>query len=94
MGNDRELSIKIAKRAVWDMSLPPQDFLRILSGELKIDWPSRPFCVARLLECATWYDAVRIMPPREICSLWPEAERFVRSRSIKLGMEYACRILQ
>ena len=89
-----EFELKLAKRAVWDMALQPEDFLKILRGELALDWPSRPFCVARLLECATWYDVVRIISPREICSIWPEAQHFVRSKSLKLGMEYACRVLQ
>ena len=92
--NDTSLALTLARRAVWDMALQPQDFLMILRGELTVNWPSRAFCVARLLECASWYDVVRILPPREICALWPEAQRFVRSNSIKLGMAYACRVLQ
>jgi len=91
---NKKIELILAKRAIWDMALQPEDFLKILNGELVVDWPSRPFCVARLLECASWYDVVKVLPPREICSLWPEAQRFVRSKSIKLGMEYACRVLQ
>lgn len=94
MKNDTPLAMTIAKRAVWDLSLQPQDFLMILRGELTVSWPSRAFCVARLLECASWYDATTILPPREICSLWPDAQRYARSLSIRLGMDYACRILQ
>jgi hypothetical protein len=94
METDSALSMAIAKRAVWDIGLEPSDFLAILRGELTRDWPSRAFCVARLLECATWYDVVQVLPPREICALWPEAQHYVRSRSIRLGMEYACRLLQ
>jgi len=94
MENNSELSATISKRAVWDLSITPQEFLLILHGELTVSWPSRAFCVARLLECATWYDVVKILSPREICALWPETERYVRSRSIKAGMEYACRVLQ
>ena len=94
MANNTPLGLTLARRAVWDMALQPQEFLKILHGELTVDWPSRPFCVARLLECASWYDVVKILPPQEICALWPEAQRFVRSKSLKLGMEYACRVLQ
>lgn len=88
------ISLTLAKRAVWDMVLSPEDFLLVLQGKLTVDWPSRAFCVARLLECASWYDVVKILPPREICALWPEAQHYVRSRTIKIGMEYACRVLQ
>lgn len=88
------LSLKIAKRAVWDLALSPQDFIKILHGELTVDWPTQAFCVARLLECCNWYDATKILPPRDICTLWPEAKRFVRSPSIRLGMEYAYGLLQ
>lgn len=94
MDNETEtLTDIIAKRAIWDTGLSPDSFLSILRGELAVDWPTRAFCVARLLECSNWFDAVKILAPREICALWPEAEHHVRSRSIKLGMEYACRVL-
>lgn len=84
----------ILKRALWDTNISPALFLAILRGEESHDWPTRAFCVARLLECANWYDVVKIIPPRDICSLWPEAQRYVRTTSIKKGMEYACRVLQ
>ena len=83
----------IARRAVWDTDLSPETYLAILRGEISVEWPTRAFCVARLLECSNWFDAVTVLSPQEICKFWPEAERHVRSRSIKLGMEYACRIL-
>lgn len=83
----------IAKRAVWDTDLSPVEFLSILRGEMSVEWPTRAFCVARLLECASWYDVVQVMSPEEICSLWPGAERHVRSKAIKKGMDYACRVL-
>jgi hypothetical protein len=94
MKNNTHLAMTIAKRAVWDLSMQPQDFLLILRGELTVAWPSRAFCVARLLECANWYDVTTILSPREICSLWPNAQQYVRSLSIRRGMDYACRILQ
>ena len=84
----------IARRAVWDTHLSPEQFLSIIRGELNLEWPTRAFCVARLLECASWYDVVKIIPPREVCLLWPDAERYVRVNGIKRGMEYACRVLQ
>ncbi len=85
---------RIARRAVWDTNLSPEQFLSIIRGELNLEWPTRAFCVARLLECASWYDVVKIIPPREVCLLWPDAERYVRVNGIKRGMEYACRVLQ
>lgn len=92
--NDAALAMTIAKRAVWDTGVTPEDFLAVLRGELFPVWPTRAFCVARLLECASWYDVVRVMEPAEICAMWPAAERYVRSPSLRKGMEYACRILQ
>ncbi|MEI6825816.1 MAG: hypothetical protein WCK54_09505 [Desulfuromonadales bacterium] len=89
-----EIINMIAKRAIWDTAISPELFLAIVRGEESCDWPSRAFCVARLLECASWYDVVKIITPREICSLWPDAERYVRTAGIKRGMEYACRVLQ
>jgi hypothetical protein len=89
-----ELINTIAKRSLWDTNISPEQFLAIIRGEENHEWPSRAFCVARLLECASWYDVVKIISPREICSLWPEAERYVRATGIKRGMEYACRVLQ
>lgn len=89
-----DLINSIAKRAVWDTNLSPELFLSIIRGEVNLEWPTRAFCVARLLECASWYDVVKIIPPREICLLWPDAERYVRVNGIKRGMEYACRVLQ
>lgn len=92
--NKMSIDLIIAKRAVWDMALEPENYLKIVRGELSVDWPSRAFCMARLLECGNWYDVVKILPPKEICALWSEAEPFVRSKTIRLGMEYACRVLQ
>ena len=89
-----ELINTIARRSLWDTNISPEQFLAIIRGEENLEWPSRAFCVARLLECANWYDVVKIISPREICSLWPEAERYVRATGIKRGMEYACRVLQ
>jgi len=89
-----DLINSIAKRAVWDTNLSPELFLSIIRGEVSLEWPTRAFCVARLLECASWYDVVKIIPPREVCLLWPDAERYARVNGIKRGMEYACRVLQ
>ncbi|MEW6417685.1 MAG: hypothetical protein AB1480_06145 [Nitrospirota bacterium] len=85
---------KILKQCLWDMNLTPEEFLAIIEGKSARKWPERAFCVARLLESVNWFDIVKIVEPREICSLWAEARRFVRFNSIKEGMDFACKILQ
>jgi len=92
--SDQNTALTVARRAVWDTGLSPEEFLAVLRGESTPDWPSRAFCVARLLECANWYDVARIMAPRDICAVWPEVRAHVRSDSIRRGMEYVCRVLQ
>ncbi len=93
----RELTVEqrgILKQCLWDMKLTPEEFLDIIEGRSSRKWPERAFCAARLLESVNWFDIVKIMEPKKICSLWDEAKRYVRLKSIKEGMDFACRILQ
>lgn len=95
--NKRELTgeqKKILKQCLWDMKLTPEEFLDIIEGRSSRKWPERAFCVARLLESVNWFEIVEIIEPQKICSLWDEAKRYVRFKSIKEGMDFACRILQ
>jgi len=85
---------RILKQCLWDMKLTPEEFLDIIEGRSSRKWPERTFCVARLLESVNWFDIVKIIEPKKICSLWDEARRYVRLKSIKEGMDFACRILQ
>ncbi|MDD5434649.1 MAG: hypothetical protein PH343_04395 [Nitrospira sp.] len=85
---------KILSQALWDLNLTPEEFLEIIEGKSKREWPERGFCVARMLESINWFDVVKIMNPREVCRLWGEAKQFVRLKSIKEGMDFACRILR
>jgi hypothetical protein len=84
----------ILKQCLWDMNLTPEEFLDIIEGRSSRKWPERAFCVARLLESVNWFDIVKIIEPEKICRLWDEAKRYVRFKSIKEGMDFACRILQ
>ena len=85
---------KILSQALWDLNLTPEEFLEIIEGETNRKWPERGFCVARLLESVNWFDIVKIIEPRKLCSLWKDAKKYVRAKSIKEGMDFACRILQ
>src|SRR3990170_3007602 len=85
---------KILSQALWDLKITPEEFLAIIEGKSSKKWPGRGFCVARLLESVNWFDIVKIIEPRKLCSLWKEAKRYVRVKSIKEGMDFACRILQ
>lgn len=84
----------ILKQCLWDMNLTPEEFLDIIEGRSARKWPERAFCVARLLESVNWFDIVKIIEPEKICRLWDEAKRYVRFKSIKEGMDFACRTLQ
>jgi hypothetical protein len=83
----------IFKQALWDLNIGPEEFLDIIEGRSTRKWPDRGFCVARLLESVNWFDIVRIMEPKQICTLWKTAQKHVRVKSIKKGMDFACRIL-
>jgi len=85
---------KILSQALWDLNLTPEEFLEIIEGKTKKKWPGRGFCVARLLESVNWFDIVKIIEPRELCSLWKDAKKYVRAKSIREGMDFACRVLQ
>lgn len=85
----------ILKQCLWDLNLTPEEFLDIIEGRLVKKWPDRAFCVARLLESVNWFDIVKIIPPKILCSLWDEAaKKKVRFKSIKEGMDFACRVLR
>ena len=84
---------RILKQALWDLNLTPEEFLAIIEGRSDRKWPERAFCAARLLESVNWFDIVKIIEPRTLCLLWNEAKRHIRVRSIKDGMDFACRIL-
>ncbi len=84
----------IISQALWDLNLTPEEFLDIIEGRGVRKWPDRAFCVARLLESVNWFDIVKIITPQKICALWGEAKKFVRVKSIREGMDFACRVLQ
>ncbi len=84
----------ILSQALWDLNLTPEEFLDIIEGRSDRKWPERGFCVARLLESVNWFDIVKIIEPKNICSLWEDAKKYVRLKSIKEGMDFACRALQ
>ena len=85
---------KIIKQALWDMNLTPEEFLEIIEGKSGRKWPDRAFYAARLLESINWFKIVKIIDPRVLCGLWPDAKKYVRFKEIKEGMDFACRILQ
>ncbi|MBI5407906.1 MAG: hypothetical protein HZA14_00910 [Nitrospirae bacterium] len=84
----------ILSQALWDLNLTPEEFLDVIEGRSERKWPDRAFCTARLLESVNWFDIVKVIDPRTICSLWAKAKRYVRLRSIREGMDFACRVLQ
>ena len=90
--NEEEKSI--LSQSLWDLNLSPEEFLDIIEGRSARKWPERGFCVSRLLESVNWFDIVRIIDPKKICSLWGETKKYVRLKSIKEGMDFACRALQ
>ncbi len=79
--------------ALWDLTLTPREFLGIIGGDISRPWPSRGWCVARLLESVGWFDVVKIVKPSTLCAVWPEARPFVRASSLREGMDYACTVL-
>ncbi|MBI5050864.1 MAG: hypothetical protein HZC11_08375 [Nitrospirae bacterium] len=85
---------KIISQALWDLNLTPEEFVDIIEGRSSRKWPDRAFCAARLLESVNWFDIVKIFKPEDICGLWQEAKRYVRFKSIREGMDFACRVLQ
>lgn len=85
---------RILSQALWDLNLTPEEFLEIIEGKTTREWPDRFFCVARMLESINWFDIVKIIKPKEICNLWGETKKYVRLKSIKEGMDFACRILR
>jgi len=84
----------ILSQALWDLNLTPEEFLAIIEGRSERKWPDQAFCVARLLESVNWFDIVKIVDPMRLCLLWQDARKFVRLKSIREGMDFACRILQ
>jgi hypothetical protein len=84
---------QILKQALWDLNLTPEEFFEIIEGKSTQKWPERDFCVARLLESVNWFDIVKIFDPQTICESWKEAKKYIRFKSIKEGMDFACRIL-
>ena len=85
---------RILKQCLWDLNLTPEEFLAIIEGRSYRKWPDRGFCVARLLESVNWFDIVKFIEPRLLCLIWNETKRHIRVRSIRDGMDFACRILQ
>src|SRR6266542_3055415 len=85
---------RIISQALWDLNLSPEEFVGIIRGSAARKWPDRGFCGARLLESVNWFRITEIFEPRFICSLWTEARGLVRLKTIKEGMDFACRLLQ
>ena len=85
---------KIISQALWDLNTTPEEFVDIIRGNVIREWPSQGFCVARLLESVNWFDVVKVFSPVEICEVWEEARKYIRSESIRKGMQFACRTLR
>src|SRR4030067_2740016 len=84
----------ILKQCLWDLNLTPEEFLEIIEGRSTRKWPDRAFCVARLLESVNWFDITKVFAPQTICEHWEKEKRYVRLKSIREGMDFACRVLQ
>lgn len=84
---------RVVRQALWDLVLTPREFLEIIEGRGTRNWPSRGFCVARLLESVTWFEIVKLVQPETLCASWSEARPYVRIGSIREGMDFACRFL-
>ena len=85
----------ILRQCLWDLNLIPEDFLDIIEGRLERKLPDRAFCVARLLWSVNWFKIVEIFPPKYLCTLWnDEVKKRVRSREIREGMDFVCRVLR
>jgi hypothetical protein len=85
----------ILRQCLWDLNLTPEEFLDIIEGRLERRWPDRAFCVARLLTSVNWFKIVEIFPPEYLCTLWnDEVKKRVRSREIREGMDFVCRVLR
>lgn len=93
-GNLTNKQRRVLARALWDLTLTPEEFLAIIKGLTTRAWPDRGFCVARLLESANWFEICDIVHPEDICRLWGDARKYVRSNSIREGMDFACRTLR
>ncbi len=90
--NDEQKSI--LKQCIWDLNLSIEEFYAILTGKLQKRWPDQAFCIARLIESVNWFKIVKIIDPKELCRLWTEdVKRRIRHKTLKEGMEFACRIL-
>jgi len=74
---------KIISQALWDLNTTPEEFVDIIRGNVIREWPSQGFCVARLLESVNWFDVVKVFSPVEICEVWEEARKYIRSESIR-----------
>lgn len=85
---------KIIKQCLWDLNLTPDEFIDIIEGHSNRKWPGRALCIARLLESVNWFDIVKIIEPKKICALWDIAKKYVRLKSIKEGMDFACKLLR
>jgi len=84
----------ILRQCLWDLKLTPEEYLDIIEGKSDRKWPDRAFCAARMLESVNWFDIVKIIKPQKICMIWDEIKRYIRVKSIREGMDFACRILQ
>ena len=85
---------QILKGCLWDYRITPQEFYDVLSGQSTPKWPTKAWCVARLINYVNWYNIVKIFKPEEVCALWtPEARRLVRGKYLIEGMDFACRFL-
>ena len=84
----------ILKRCLWDMRRTPEEFYDIIKGRSAPEWPSRAYCIARLLEYNRWNDVIKIFDPQEICVLWTdEVKHYIRAKSITRNMDVVCRTL-
>lgn len=73
---------------VWDYDLSPEEFLRILRGEITHGRLDADWAAHRVLEYAPYTDLVELIGYANIVKHWPRWRVTVRSESRRRGLDF------
>ncbi|MBU1088783.1 hypothetical protein KKC08_04595 [Patescibacteria group bacterium] len=76
------------KQLVWEYNISPQIFFNILNGKETQKWFNRQWATTKVLENATYYDAINLIDMDYLKKNWNIIKSRIFNKSIKNGYQF------
>jgi len=82
------ISDSLYHQLVWDYQLSPHEFQAILTGEFSQSGLDQHWAMARVLENAPYYQALKLIPLDSLQQHWPALRNKIHRQDIKKGYDF------